>query len=349
MDDGDWLGSGTFFHNRLYKIIGGPENFKRQEIADYPEFAGEEGSWFGYGIVTIGPNVYSFVSKTPLGRWSGPFRGVKLLKSPDNGRSWYRVGPDGSLRKLSRKHPARNLVNRQEMFFFEECGLPHKKKVAYPFSYVAVVHCGRANEAAQDDYIYIYSPEGAHAHKLLLARVRKDRIEYRKHWEYFVRYEERGEPVWTRDLAKRGYVHIFPEKNSDGYYFGWYSWLPSVVWNPGLKLYIMVNGGTYAGHGLSDSDKDYYDSWMHERTGSLGFWYAEKPYGPWKQFFYKEYWTADDPGNLTYQPKLSPKWISRDGKRMVLIWSDAMKNAQGRSHSVNYRWNQMWISIVTKR
>ena len=53
----------------------------------------------------------------------------------------------------------------------------------------------------------------------------------------------------------------------------------------------------------------------------------------------------DNPGNLTYQPKLSSKWISEDGWEMVLIWSDAMKNAEGRSHTVNYRWNQMRVTI----
>ena len=126
------------------------------------------------------------------------------------------------------------------------------------------------------------------------------------------------------------------------------SWLPSVVWNKGLGLYIMVNGGTYAGHGMTSSDEDYYNSWMHTRTGSLGFWYSENPYGPWHEFYYTDYWTVDDPGNLTYQPKLSPKWISEDGKEMVLIWSDAMKDKDGRSHTVNYRWNHMRITIQIK-
>jgi len=119
------------------------------------------------------------------------------------------------------------------------------------------------------------------------------------------------------------------------------------VWNEGL-VYIMVNGGTYAGHGMTSSDEDYYDSWMHTRTGSLGFWYSEDPYGPWRQLYHTDYWTVDDPGNLTYQPKLSPKWISEDGTEMVLIWSDAMKDDEGHSHTVNYRWNQMRITIQTR-
>jgi hypothetical protein len=140
----------------------------------------------------------------------------------------------------------------------------------------------------------------------------------------------------------------FPAANDKQEHFGWYSWLPSTVWNEGLKLFIMVNGGTYAGHHLSDSREDYYDRWMHTKSGSLGFWYASDPWGPWKQFYYVDEWIVDDAGNRTYQPKLSPKWISADGKRMVLVWSDAMKNAEGASHSVNYLWNQMEISIDTE-
>jgi len=347
MDDGDWLSAGRFYHNRLYRIAGGPDDFTRQEVPNYPQFYGEEGSWFGYGIISIGGLLYATVSKTPGPAWSGPFRGIKLLKSPDNGRTWYRVNRWGKQRRVGPRDPVRNAVNAEEMFFLEESGLPHQKRLAYPFSYVAFVHWGKANAAAKDGYVYIYSPEGAHAHKLLLARVPREKLELRSQWEYFVRYEN-GQPVWTRDLDRRGYVHVFPEKSGDGNYFGWYSWLPSIVWNEGLGLYIMVNGGTYAGHGMTSSDEDYYDSWMHQRTGSLGFWYSENPYGPWHRFYYTDYWTADDPRNLTYQPKLSPKWISEDGREMVLIWSDAMKNEQGRSHTVNYRWNQMRITIQTR-
>jgi len=209
------------------------------------------------------------------------------------------------------------------------------------------VQQGQNHRAANDDYLYIYGPEGAHAHELLLARVKKQQLEQRTAWQYFVRYEE-GKPVWSQDIEARGPAFTYPNKSPQGDYFGWYSWLPSVVWNEGLGLYIMVNGGTYAGHGLTDSDEDYYHHWVHTKTGSLGFWYAEQPYGPWHEFFYADYWTADDAANLTCQPKLSPKWISEDGKQMTLIWSDAMKDEQGRSHTVNYKWNHMNITIDTE-
>ncbi|MHC4497414.1 MAG: hypothetical protein ACYSYM_16495 [Planctomycetota bacterium] len=334
MCDGSWLGI-KGYHNHLYRIIGGPDNFLRKDIPNYPDFSGGPGSWFGYGVVSVDGILYSVVSKTPGPRWSGPFRGIKLLKSNDNGYTWYRVDK------------ARNEVNPNEMFFLEEFGLPHQKQKAYPFSFADFVKCGKDNSAAKDNYLYIYSPEGAHAHKLLLARAPKDKLAPRSAWEYFVKYKD-SQPIWTSDISKRGYVHVFPQKSHDGNCFGWYSWLPSVVWNKGLGLYIMVNGGTYAGHKMTSSDKDYYDSWMHTRTGSLGFWYSKKPYGPWHRFYYTDYWTVDNPENRTYQPSLSPKWISKDGKEMVLIWSDAMKDKEGRSHTVNYKWNHMKITIQAK-
>jgi len=347
MCDGNWLETEHGYHNHLYRITGGPDGFSRKDIPNYPQFVLRKGSWFGYGVVSVDGILYSVVSKTPANRWSGPFRGIKLLKSPDNGNTWYRVDRHGGERKLGPWDDARNEVNAQEMFFLEEFGLAHQKQQAYPFSFVDFVKCGKDNSAARDDYLYIYSPEGAHAHRLLLARVHKNSIGIRSSWEYFVEYDG-SKAVWTSDILQRGCVHEFPEKSADGNYFGWYSWLPSVVWNEGLGLYLMVNGGTYAGKKMTSSDEDYYNRWMHTRTGSLGFWYSENPWGPWHRFYYTDYWQADEQTNLTYQPKLSPKWISGDGRNMVLIWSDAMKDSGGKSHTVNYKWNQMKITIQTE-
>jgi len=347
MCDGNWLQGEHSYHNHLYRVVGGPDNFSREDIPNYPQFVSRTGSWFGYGIVSVDGILYSVVSKTPANSWSGPFRGIKLLKSKDNGNTWFRVDRQGRERKISPWDDARNEVNANEMFFLEEFGLAHQDQQAYPFSFADFVKDGRDNSIAKDDYLYLYSPEGAHAHKLLLARIPKNKVGVRTAWEYFVKFKN-TRPLWTSNIAERGCVHVFPEKSRKGDHFGWYSWLPSVVWNKGLGLYIMVNGGTYAGRNMTSSDKDYYDAWMHTCTGSLGFWYSEYPYGPWVKFYYTDYWTADDPKNLTYQPKLSPKWISDDGKGMVLIWSDAMKNEEGRSHTVNYKWNHMKITIETR-
>ena len=357
MCDGNWLNldnpQGDYshhnFHNHLFRIKGDADNFQREDIPSYPNFSGKESSWFGYGIVSVNGNLYSTISKTPKGGWSGPFSGFKMLKSSDNGDSWHRVNRDGQELLLGVQDSMRNVVNKEEMFFFEENGLPHKEQVAYPFSFVSFVQDGQDNSASKDGYAYIYSPEGAHAHKLTLARVKKNNIKKRDKWQYFKKYGKNDKPVWTNNLSERGYVYEYPEKSDEGKYFGWYSWLPSVVWNEGLGLYIMINGGTYAGHGMTDSDKDYYDAWMHTESGSLGLWYSEKPYGPWKQFYYTEHWIVDNEKNRTYQPKLSPKWISEDGTEMILIWSDAMANEKGQSHAYNYLWNQMSIKIINQK
>ena len=345
MDDGEWMkGCEGCYHHRLYRLLGDATDFKREDILNYPSYVYGSGGWYGYGLIAVDGALYSAVSKTPDLHWSGPFLGVKLLKSEDNGESWLRMDRDGNSRLLCPNDPARHDFNQDEMFFLKESGEPHKERIAYPFSYFSFVQCGKDNSAAQDDYIYIYSPEGAHSNRLMLARAPKKQLGLRTAWEYFTGYVD-NQHQWSSDIEERKPAHVFPKKNQDGHYFGWYSWLPSVVWNDGLQLYIMANGGTYGGYGMSDSDEDYFDRWMHTKTGSLGFWYSEHPAGPWHQFFYSDYWTADNPGNLTYQPELSPKWISASGKELVLVWSDAMKNSDGYAHQINYMWNQMTITL----
>jgi len=346
MDDGDWITRGYNYHSRLYKIYGNANNFTRSVVWNYPNFHTNGDGWFAYGMLSVNGVLYSLVSKTQQSAWSeGPFRGMKMLRSYDSGNSWHRVDQYNNDRYLSRDDSARELLTRQEMFFFEEQGRYGKGKTAYPFSFASFVQSGQDHRASKDGYVYIYSPEGANSNQLQLARVPEDRVGQRSAWQYFSGWNG-STPTWSSNIGARQPNMVLPERNSRGEYFGWYSWLPSVVWNPGLQKYVMVNGGTYGGN-LSNSSNDYYDKFMHNKTGSLGFWHSDNPYGPWTQFYYNDYWTADDGRNLTYQPKLSPKWISSDGRRMTLIWSDAMRNAQGFSHSINYLWNQMEIEIQT--
>ena len=348
MDDGEWFTSEYKYHSRLYKIHGDANTFSIGEIHNYPEFHTDGDGWFAYGVLYVNDVLYSLVSKTQTAAWAhGPFRGMKLLRSYDGGNSWHRVDKNNNDRYLARGDNARELLTDDEMFFFEDGGRFGNGKIAYPFSYASFVQSGRNHSASTDGYVYIYSPEGASSHQLLLARVPANLVGQRSVWQYFSGWVN-GSATWSNNLERRQPNMEFPKRSSSGDYFGWYSWLPSVVWNEGLGLYIMVNGGTYAGYGMSNSSTDYYDKWMHNKAGSLGLWYSQNPYGPWKQFYYNESFTADNNRNLTYQPKLSPKWISADGRKMTLIWSDAMRNADGYSHSVNYKWNQMAIEILTE-
>jgi hypothetical protein len=163
-----------------------------------------------------------------------------------------------------------------------------------------------------------------------MARVKKAEILNRDNWEYFSNRNEDGSAEWVKgDISRRGVVHHFP----DGW--GFYSWLPSVVWNEKLGLFIMATGGTQRpGTGEVSS------SWPHSKSGSLMFLWAEKPWGPWHQFFWKENWQAGEEINRLYLPQLSPKWISDGGTVMHLIFSDA---ANG--HSTYYKWNMQRVRI----
>jgi hypothetical protein len=344
MDDGNWLNGPHSYNNHLYRVIGDADNFTRADVPGYPQFYFNEAGWFGYGICSVDGTWWCFVSKCPQNHWSGPFQGVKLLKSSDAGATWYRVNQNGEERLLKPLDPARYSVDADEMFFWKDEGVEAQGGTAYPFASCAFAQRGMDNRAARDDFVYVYSPEGARPYELLLARAPKQSFGKRVTWEYFSGWRG-GEPQWNAELGGRVPVHRFPDSDGEGAVLGWYSWLPSVVWNESLGLYIMVNGGTYGGSGLSARREDFYSGWMHTRSGSLGFWYAADPWGPWIQFHYQEEWTVDSPENRTYQPKLSPKWISENGQRMVLIWSDAMKDKEGRSHTVNYRWNQMELTL----
>jgi hypothetical protein len=211
------------------------------------------------------------------------------------------------------------------MFFWHE-------NDEWAFSQIVFVQCGKDNSLAKDDYVYIYSPNGEKPYELNLARVRRDQIRNRSAYRYFVQYNSTGAPVWTEkeDISQRGIVHNFPK------HWGLYSWLPCVVYNKALDIYIMATGGT----------ERKGDSWMHDNTGSLGFYWSKNPWGPWIEFYYNEYWYADSEKNRCYQPKLSPKWISEDGSEMIFIFSDAQENEKGISHTVNYRWNQERITLI---
>lgn len=115
-------------------------------------------------------------------------------------------------------------------------------------------------------------------------------------------------------ITKRGVVHQFPEG------WGFYSWSPSVVWNDELGVFIMATGGTQrSGTG------DPISTRPHNESGSLMLLYAEKPWGPWKQFYYNINWKVGEDLNRTYLSQLASKWISDEGKSMYIIFSDAAR------------------------
>lgn len=328
-----------FMNNQVWQISGGPDSgsFRPIFLEDAPDYSRsaqteiygpivppdsciefpqpdrlDVWNWYGYGIVSIDGNLYQFISHCGERSGFGWFDGSQLIWRPQGQNNWLRWnGTDADDRD-------KWLINEggNQMFFYNEPDLA--------FSFMTIAQYGQDYKENTDGYVYVYSPTGKEQSNLLnMARVKKEEILDRNQWEYYAGINEQKMAEWTRDIAKRGIVHTFPEG------WGFYSWSPSVVWNKEIGLYIMSVAGTQR-----PGTGGVLEKYMHYETGGLMFLWAEQPWGPWNQFYWNEDWVADDPENRLYLPQLSPKWISEDGKSMYLIFSDA-----GRSYKLRYLWN----------
>ncbi|MEX0775400.1 MAG: hypothetical protein WD042_06765 [Phycisphaeraceae bacterium] len=324
LDDGTgWapLPNGQEFNTRVFRIKGGPEPIEGELLDNFPVHM-MRGGWYGYGILGVNGTLYHFITCASKDRFAFPFQGAKLIYSSDYGSSWFRHdGADARVDPLS--------TDPAHMFYWHETD-------DYAFANLEFLQAGRDYRDARDGYAYLYAPGGRHEPwKLNMARVPVDRILNRASYEFFARLDDAGRPVWTADVARRGVVRAFPARNAAGEEFGWYSYLPSVVYNKALGLYVMATGAT----GGEEQRK-----YMHTPPGSLMLLWAHQPWGPWHEFYYTENWTAGEDTCRLYQPKLSPRFISADGKEMVLVFSDAQAH-EGRTHNKHYRWNQQKITL----
>lgn len=338
----------VYKNNQIWQISGGPDSASfHAEMIDYPDYSRiglmeihgpiippdsvvkypsasrellRDWNWYSYGIVSIEGNIYQFISHCGDRNGWGWFDGTQLIWKPRSEDKWKRWnGTDAH----DRDRWLLNEGGNQLMFFNEP---------DYAFSFISIAQYGKDYEDNQDGYVYIYSPEGKlRAANLNMARVKKKDITDRNKWEYFTQLNEEGAAEWVLgDISKRGIVHKFPEG------WGFYSWSPSVVWNEKLGLFMMVTGGTLRpGTGDTNLKSD-----VHNESGSLMLLYADKPWGPWKQFYWKENWQVGADMNRLYFPQLAPKWISEDGLTMQLVFSDA---ANG--HSTYYKWNMQELRL----
>ena len=324
MDDGwgwiDTLELEQRWNNRVWRIVNGPEQIETEFLPDYPEYPFQKSAnptgkrvWYGYGIISVDGIIYQSLSLC-FGTSFGPFKGVKFIYSPDFGQSWYN---QDSTEVGQNTHGE----DWEDMFFLNENG-----QYISSFSILAFAQMGRDYELNKDGYIYIYSPGGGFApynEKLMLARVPKEQLLNKERWEYYKNLNNNGTANWTDTLAMAGFIHQFPS----GYDF--YSWHPSVVYNEKLDMYIMSTYGT----GASATD-------LHDLPSTLMLLWSKQPWGPWTEFHKDTNWVMDHPDNRLYQAKLSPKWMSEDGKEMWLIWSDQRGNWR-----TNYKWNTCKFTI----
>ncbi|MCP5114000.1 MAG: DUF4185 domain-containing protein, partial [bacterium] len=185
-------------------------------------------------------------------------------------------------------------------------------KLTESFGSPAFLNFGRNYAGARDEYVYTYSQAGPSAYEaddgLVLARVRKDRIRERAAYDFFVRLNGAGEPVWSKNIAERGLA--FEKKNDVQ--------RVDAVYNAGLGRYMLALG---YGH-----------------RGGWGIFDAPEPWGPWTTVLY-ERWSVPGTGSQShFFWNFSNKWLSADGRDFVMISTGT---------SDQDRWNSIEGSFVT--
>lgn len=304
----------TFYSIRLWQADGPPQNARFSQLANYPHIDRAERpegapSYYGHGVLSVGNEIYQFLATLDQKEESPRhWTGAKLIYSPDRGRTW-RNG-NGSTPVVLEDWKDQSRDNFQ--FFTEQDGC---------FSLLSILQAGRAYSANRDGYIYVYGLNGnidGLMNQLVMFRVRKSRFRDRSAYRFFAGRQSDGSARWSSDIHARQPVHVFPK--------GWVnytnlfpgdlvveSWLPSVVFNESLGLYMMSSAGIGCAPDGTEFGKPSY----------LGIWVSDKPWGPWKQVHEDTGWTPDgDSGARAYAPQIAPGWIAPDGKSFWLVWSD---------------------------
>ena len=304
----------AFYNTQIWTVTGPPQAAAFREAPGYPALNSTtrpDGApqYHGYGLLSVRGRLFQFLSTLDRAterprHWTG----AKLIYSDDQGRTWR--NQDGSSPVVWEDWDAQS---RERFAFFQEpegC-----------FSLLSILQMGRDYSANRDGYVYVYGVNGnvdGRMNELVMFRVRIEEILNRRAFEYFGGMSRTGGARWVTDIRARGIVHRFPR--------GWVnrtnlfpgdlvveSWLPSVVYNEPLGLYLMASAGVGCAPDGTEFGKPSY----------LGFWVSPTPWGPWRQIHEDTAWTPEgDLAARAYAPRIAPKWIAADGKSFWVVWAD---------------------------
>lgn len=155
---------------------------------------------------------------------------------------------------------------------------------------------GKNYAGARDEFVYIYSHDSNSAYeradRMVLVRVPRDRVRERSAYEFFVRRDAQGRPVWSKEIRERGAVFEDPGA----------CYRSGVSYNAGLRRYLWCQTG-----GGTDT----------RFAGGLNIYDAPEPWGPWTIAFHADPWDVG-PGETSSLPT---KWMSADGMMVHLVFS----------------------------
>ena len=246
------------------RVVGGPSDFKGINIHSAGEqLGGGRSGRKGWGLICVDAVLYLWMGHADQ-------RGgqSQLAWSVDHARTW-------------------NFAD----WMFPQFGL------------MGFINFGKDNNQSRDDYVYSYSHDGpladTPADRFVLMRVPKNRITEREAWEFFERTDQKGQPVWTREVNRRGAVF----RHIDG------CLRSAMTYNAPLRRYLWWQ--------QIPAPKDSPDRGDTRFEGGFGIYDAPEPWGPWTTAFYTEKWDVG-PGEHGDFPA---KWMSEVGRELYLVFS----------------------------
>jgi hypothetical protein len=313
-DGTGWAGRPKAFYNsQLWTLRDDARDAAFSTAPGYPELsdavrpAGAP-SYYGHGLLAARGRVFQFLSTLDQAKdrprhWVG----AKLIYSSD-GRTWR--NQDGTYPVVWEDW---SMQSRERLVFFrepDEC-----------FSLLSVLQMGCDYAVNRDGYVYVYGLNGSvdgRMNELVMFRAPLGELLNRRAYEYFGGRSGNGGARWVKDIDSRAVVHTFPR--------GWVnstnlspgdlvveSWVPSVVYNEPLGLYLMASAGIGCAADGTEFGKPSY----------LGLWVSTTPWGPWSQIHEETAWTpGGESAARAYGPRIAPQWIAKDGRSFWLVWAD---------------------------
>lgn len=304
----------AFYNARLWQVTGDVAAPRFTDVPGFPNLSytarpREAPRYFGIGVLAAKGRLFQFLNTLDRAEerprhWTG----AKLIYSDDGGVTWHNQDGTSPARLEDWQEQARGPFT----FFGEPDGC---------FSMLSFLQMGKDYSANRDGYIYVYGLNGnvdGLMNQLVMFRVPVERMLDRGSYQYFAGRSGNGAAQWSADLADRAALHTFPRGwvNGTNLFPGDLvveSWLPSVVYNEPLGVYMMTNTGI----GVAPDGTEF------GRPSYFGIWVAEQPWGPWRQILEEPAWTpGGDPESRAYLPRIFPKWIAPDGRSFWMAWSD---------------------------
>jgi hypothetical protein len=263
------------------RVTGDPPRYAGKNV--WGGFQPEHPAQFGgksYGILSVSGVLYLWVAPQP----NPHLDHCQIAFSKDHGASWqfadWKFAFADHLSVPTFLNFGRNYAGARD---------------AYVYSYFIHPAWGPGKATKTTSHTFdVHQPGRIH-----LSRVPKDAILDRDRYEFFAGSSPSGETRWTRDLTRKH--PVFEDPNGVG-------WNVSVVFNPGLKRYLLITEHT------------------ETHAGKFGLFDAPEPWGPWTTVAYDEAWGHGHVEVSTFYWNFSPKWLSADGSRFTLIFTGKNTN-----------------------